>query len=73
MPQIHLVLSEASIGADAWRVLHDDAVIAGRRNNVKAQLLVWIRYAAKARLEGRNPELSPAQLARLLGRLEPVA
>jgi hypothetical protein len=63
--------SEEALGADAWQQLHADAHTAGRRP--QAQLIVWLRYAAKARLEGRNLELSPAQIARLLGRLESVA
>ena len=71
MSSVQPVVSEASIGADAWRKLHEDARDAGR--TPRSQALTWLRFAAKLRLEGRNLELSPAQLARLLGRLESVA
>jgi hypothetical protein len=62
------IVTEDSIGGDAWRVLNGDARTAGRRLN--SQILVWLRYAAKQRLEGKNLELSPGQLDRLLGRVE---
>jgi len=69
---IHLVVTEGSLGTDAWRALWADARDAGPRR-ANAQALVWLRYAARARLDGRNLELSPAQLSRLLGRLDTVA
>jgi hypothetical protein len=68
-----LVFSADDIGPDAWRVLNQDAADFGRRP--KDQALALIRFALKLRLDGKDTELSRAQLDRLLGRaaLEPVA
>lgn len=67
------VLSEHDLGADGWRVLHEDAVQLGRRPN--RQVLALVQWAIKQRLDGKNVELTSGQRDRLLGRsrLETVA
>jgi hypothetical protein len=73
MPTVRPALTELDLGPDGWRILHEDALHLGRRPN--RQALALIRWALAQRLNGRNVELNPSQLERLLGRqqLETVA
>lgn len=74
MYAVRPTLTELDLGRRGWRVVHEDARRLGRRPN--AQALALIRWALKQRLDGKNTELTPSQLDRLLSRaeqLEPVA
>jgi hypothetical protein len=65
-------VNELDLGVDAWQVLLQDARQYGRRPS--KQVLAWLRYAARQRLDGANVELSQAQLSELLEQsLETVA
>lgn len=64
MYSVRPVVTQDEIGAAGWRILHQDARRLGRRPNHQA--LVLIRYALAQRLAGRNVELTPVQIDRLL-------